>query len=371
MKKTTLIAIVGIPVTIAVLAGIKASQIGSLIAMGEEYQAPPAKVTYATVEAQEWENSLPSVGSLDAVDGITITAELQGKIERISFTPGAPVKAGDLLVQQDIRTEQAQLNAAEAAAELAANTLKRARRMIQQNGVSVSDLESAEAQARQAAAQVEQVKAQIAKKSLRAPFDGRLGVRQVSLGQDLQAGDAVVILQKLDPILVNFFMPQRQLVYLKEGLQVRITVTDLNNLQVEGSIIALNPQIDPATRNIKVQASLSNAGERLLPGMFVNVDVILPQPRQVLAIPVTALLYAPFGNSVFVIEENENGQQVVRQQIVQTGATKGDFIEIVQGLEGDETIVSTGAFKLTNGQRVEPDNSMSPEFSLNPTPDNA
>lgn len=371
MKKTTLVAIVGIPLTLAVLGGIKASQIGFLVAMGQEYQAPPVKVTYAPVTAQEWENTLRSVGTLEAVNGVTLKAELQGKIERIAFTPGARVKAGDLLVQQDISSEQAQLAAAEAAAELAASSLKRARRMIQQNGVSVSDLEAAEAQARQAAAQVEQVKALIAKKTLRAPFDGRLGVRQVSLGQDLQAGDAVVILQNLDPILVNFFIPQRQLAHLKEGLKVRITVTDLDNLQVEGTITALNPQVDPNTRNIQVQASLANPDERLLPGMFVNVDVVLPQPRQVLAIPATALLYAPFGNSVFVITENENGAKVVRQQFVQTGATMGDFIEVVQGLEGDETIVSTGAFKLTNGQTVELDNSMSPSFSLNPTPDNA
>lgn len=371
MKKTTLIAVIAIPATIAVLAGIKASQFSFLMDMGEEYKAPPAKVTYADVAPLEWENRLQSVGTLEAVDGITLTAELQGKIQRISFTPGAHVNAGDLLVQQDISTEQAQLKAAEAAAALAASSQERARRMMKQNGVSVSDLESAEAQSKQAAAQVEQVKALIAKKSLRAPFEGRLGVRQVSMGQDLQAGDPVVILQKLNPILVNFFIPQRQLSKMKEGLAVRITASDLDNMEVEGVITAINPLVDPNTRNIQVQASLQNKDERLLPGMFVNVDIILPEPRKVLAVPATALLYAPFGNSVFIIEENDEGQKVVRQQIVKTGITRGDFIEIEQGLKGDETIVTTGAFKLMNGQTVELDNSMAPTFSLNPKPDNA
>lgn len=371
MKKTTLVAVLGIPLVVGTLVGIKASQFGFLAAMGADYKAPPVKVTFAPLAAQQWEASLQSVGTLEAVDGITVTAELQGKIEQIRFTPGAHANAGDLLVQQDISSEQAQLKAAEAAAQLANSSLERARRIIRQNGVSVSDLETAEAQAKQAAAQVEQVQAMVAKKSLRAPFSGRLGVRQVSVGQDLQAGNPVVILQKLDPILVNFFIPQRQLSQLKTGLPVRITIKDLDQLEVKGEISAINPQIDPDTRNVKVQARLENDDERLLPGMFVDVDVILPQPRKVLAVPATSLLYAPFGNSLFVIQEDDKGQKVVRQQIVKTGETRGDFIEILHGLKGDETIVTTGAFKLMNGQAVEPDNSQSPEFSLQPRPDNA
>lgn len=371
MKKTTLLAVVGIPATIALLVGIKAMQFNFMMEAGASYQPPPVKVTFTTVSPQQWENRLQSVGSLEAVNGVTLTAELQGKIEKIAFTPGAHVNAGDLLIQQDIKIESAQLRSAEAAAQLADSTLARSRRMIKQNGVSISDLESSEANAKQAAAQVEQIKAQIDKKSLRAPFAGRLGVRQVSLGQDLQAGDPVVILQKLDPILVNFFIPQRQLALVKEGLTVRITVEDLSNFQVEGVITAINPQIDAATRNVKVQARLNNADEKLLPGMFVNVDVVLPQADTVLVVPVTALLYAPFGNSVFVIEEDADGNKIVRQQIVKTGITRGDFIEITQGLQGNETIVTTGAFKLFNGQKVEPDNSLAPEFKLQPKPDNA
>lgn len=371
MKKTTLMAVIGIPAAIAVLVGIKAMQFNFLMDMGAQYQPPPVKVTFTTLAPQQWENRLQTVGSLEAVDGITLTAELQGKIEKIAFTPGAHVSTGDLLVQQDIRTETAQLRAAEAAAQLANSTLERSRRMMKQNGVSASDLESAEAQARQAAAQLEQMQAQIAKKSLRAPFDGRLGVRQISVGQDLQAGDPVVILQKLNPILVNFFVPQRQLGLLAEGLPVRIAVDDLGGLQAAGVITAINPQIDPATRNVKVQARLDNADEKLLPGMFVSVEVVLPQQQSVLAVPATALLYAPFGNSIFVIEEGENGAKTVRQQIVKTGETRGDFVQITSGLQGDETIVTTGAFKLFNGQAVEPDNSMAPTFELQPKPDNA
>ncbi len=371
MKKTTILAIIGIPAAIALLAGIKALQFKSMMDAGAHYQPPAVKVTFTKVDAQQWENRLQSVGSLEAVNGITITAELQGKIEKIAFTPGTHIKAGELLIQQDIRTEQAQLRAAEAAAQLANSTLERSRRMIKQNGVSKSDLESADAQAKQAAAQVEEVQALIARKSLRAPFDGRLGVRQVSLGQDLRPGDPVVILQKLDPILVNFHIPQRQLAQVQAGLKVRVTIVDLNDLQVDGVITAINPQVDTATRNVQVQARIDNPQEQLLPGMFANVDVILPTPHNVLAVPATAILYAPFGNSLFVIETNADGHQVVRQQIVKTGISRGDFIEITQGLKGDETIVTTGAFKLFNGQAVEPDNSLAPEFQLQPKPDNA
>ena len=370
MKKTTWIAVLGIPAAIALLVSIKGAQFAFLKHQAETFRPPPATVTYAKAEPQTWENLLHSVGSLSAEEGVTVKAEQPGKIVQVAFKPGSHVKAGDLLVQQDISLEQTSLRSAQAAAELANSNLERARRMIQRNGVSKSDLDTAEAQAKQAAAQVDNVKAQIAKKSIRAPFDGRLGVRQVSLGQDLRDGDPVVVLQKLNPILVNFSVPQQQLSLLQPGLPIRVTLKDMDNLQVEGKITAINPVIDQATRNVQVQASVDNPDEKLLPGMFVNVDVILPNPKPVLAIPATSILYAPYGDTVFVITpgKDKNDAPTVHQQIIKVGASRGDFISVESGLKPGDTIVTTGAFKLFNGQEVKPDNSLSPTFTLDAKP---
>lgn len=365
MKKTTVVVVLGTLLSIGALVGIKALQFKTL--SEQQYEQPPAKVTHGEVMDTQWESRLDTVGSLAAVDGVEVTAEQPGKIVAIAFKPGTHVAQGDLLVQQDVSIEQAQLRAAEAAADLAKNNLRRVRRLIAQNSASVSDLESAEAEAKQADAQVDEVKARITKKSVRAPFAGRLGVKQVSLGQDLAVGEPIVTLQNLNPIQVDFFVPQRQLPLMAVGLAVRVSLPQ-QDLSITGEITAINPEVDAQTRNVRVQARIDNPDEQLLPGMYVNVSVELSKPLKVLAVPSTALVYAPFGNSLFVIEENETGGKVVRQQIVKTGITRGDFVQITEGLTGEETIVTTGAFKLFNGQPVEPDNSMAPQFKLTPNP---
>ena len=367
MSKTTVIVVLAIVLAVGALAGTKALQFKTLGSM--ENKPNPVKVTHAEASLQQWENVIETVGSLEAVEGIVVAAEEPGKIIEIAFTPGGHVQAGDLLVQQDISIEQAQLRAAEAAAELAESRLERVQRLLKQNSASPSDVDTAQAEARQADARVDEVKARIRKKSIRAPFDGKLGVRQVSLGQDLRVGDRVVVLQKLNPIQVNFLMPQRQLPRISLGLPVRVGLDD-RDFNVEGSITAVNPEVDPMTRNVRIQARIDNPGEQLLPGMYVTVGVVLPDVSQVIAVPATAILYAPFGNSVFVIEDDPDreGGKVVRQQIVTTGRHRGDFVEIRDGLKGGEVVVSTGAFKLFNGQAVEPDNSMAPSFSLDPQP---
>lgn len=374
MKKHTVFTLLSIPLVIGVLAGIKFLQIDAMTTAGEQYQTPPVPVTFATVTEQAWETRLHAVGTVAAEDGIMVKAELAGRISRIAFTPGTAVTQGALLVQQDTRTEKAALRSAEAAAELAHSTLQRAQRMLKQNGVSVSDRDTAAAQAKQADAQVETVAAQLEKKSVRAPFAGRLGVLQVSTGQDLREGDSIVMLQKLDPLLVNFTLPQRQREQLQPGLTVHIHSRDFPDLDRQGQISAIDPALDPATRNVNVQARLHNADERLLPGMFVEVDVVLQAAQPVLTVPATAILYAPYGDSVFVIEtrpQDQGGGQVVRQQMVKTGEMRGDFVVVTEGLSAGMTVVSTGVFKLMNGQTVTADNRLSPDFSLSPTPDNS
>ncbi|MCG8312864.1 MAG: efflux RND transporter periplasmic adaptor subunit [Pseudomonadales bacterium] len=374
MKKTTLVVFIVIPVVIGILVATKAAQFKQLIDMGETYQAPPVAVTHGKVEEQVWENRLSTVGSLEAVDGIVVSAELPGKIIEISFSGGSDVATHDLLVKQDVSIETAQLSAAHAALELAKSELRRVQRLIKQSSASQADLDEADYRLKDAQAQVAAINAQIDKKTIAAPFPGRLGVKQVSVGQDLREGQAIVELNKLSPIFVNFYVPQRHLNLIRHQLPVEVALPgdnkSLANQQiVEGKVTAISPAVDVATRNVKVQATIDNVSEALLPGMFVEIDILLPLPHRVLAIPSTAILYAPYGNTVFVIEEGESSK-IVRQQIVKTGKVKGDFVEIVSGLKAGETIVTTGAFKLFNGQSVIPDNTNSLEFSLQPDPKN-
>ena len=374
MIKRIIITIVGLLVVVGILGGIKGLQIERMIAQGKQFSPPPEPVTTAVARKETWESLLTTVGSLEAVQGVIVTAELSGKVERIGFEPGTKVKAGELLVQQDISAENAQLRAAEAGLTLAKIDLDRKSKLLAQKTISRSEYDNAEAQFKQAAAQADTIRAAVKKKTIRAPFDGRLGIRLVNVGQVLKEGDAIVSLQLIDPIFVNFSLPQQQLAQVNSGLTVQVTTDALPGKVVAGKITAINPQVDAATRNIQMQATLANPEERLRPGMFVNVAVVLPARKDVLAIPATAVLYAPYSDSVFVVEEKKeekNGQpgQVVRQKFVRLGEKKGDYVAIVSGLVEGDTVVSTGVFKLRNGQSVVVDNAVTPEFKLNPEPE--
>jgi membrane fusion protein (multidrug efflux system) len=371
MKKRIFFTIVGLIVLIAVLGGIKGLQISRMTAAGKQFVPPPETVTSFEVQTKAWETLLTSVGTLEAVQGVMVTAELKGKVENIAFEPGAKVRAGDLLVQQDISSETAQLRASEAAVKLAKITLERTRKLLSEKTVSQSQYDNADAQYKQAAAQADNIRAAIAKKTIRAPFAGRLGIRLINLGQALNEGDTIVSLQSFDPIFVNFSLPQQQLAIVRPGLTVRMTTDALPGRTIEGKITAINPAVDTATRNIKIQATAANPGEQLRPGMFVNVKVVLPTQEKVLPIPATAVLYAPYGDSVFVVEEKKNeknsqASMIVRQQFIRLGEKRGDFIAVASGLKEGETIVSTGVFKLRKGQSVVVNNSLAPEFKLLP-----
>jgi len=281
------------------------------------------------------------------------------------------VRTGDLLVQQDISSETAQLRASEASVALAKLTLERTRKLLKEKTVSQSQYDNADAQYKQASAQLDTIRSAISKKTIRAPFSGRLGIRLVNQGQILNEGDAIVSLQSLDPIFVNFSLPQQQLAQVRTGLSVRVTTDVLPGRVIEGKITAINPAVDAATRNIRVQATAANPREQLRPGMFVNVAVVLPAQEKVLPIPATAVLYAPYGDSVFVVEEkkiekNSRPIKTVHQQFVRLGEKRGDFIAVSSGLKEGETVVSTGVFKLRNGQAVVVNNSLAPEFKLMP-----
>jgi len=371
MKKRIFFTIVGLIVLIAVLGGIKGLQIFRMTAAGKQFVPPPETITSFEVQTKAWETLLTSVGTLEAVQGVMVTAELKGKVENIAFEPGAKVLAGDLLVQQDISSETAQLRASEAAVKLAKITLERTRKLLTEKTVSQSEYDNADAQYKQAAAQADNIRATIAKKTIRAPFAGRLGIRLINLGQTLNEGDAIVSLQSFDPIFVNFSLPQQQLAKIRPGLTVRMTTDALPGRTIEGKITAINPAVDAATRNIEIQATAENPEEQLRPGMFVSVNVVLPTLEKVLPIPATAVLYAPYGDSVFVVEEKKNEKNnqpsmIVRQQFIRLGEKRGDFIAVASGLKEGETIASTGVFKLRNGQSVVVNNALAPEFKLMP-----
>jgi membrane fusion protein (multidrug efflux system) len=374
MKKRIIITLVGLAVVIGILGGIKGLQIDRMIAQGSQMVPPPEPVTTAVARTEAWESVLTSVGSLAAVQGVTVTAELAGKIVNIAFKPGTLARAGDLLVQQDTSSEEAQLRATEATVALAKLNLERLGKLLSERTISQSQFDNADAQFKQAVAQSDNIRATIAKKTIRASFAGRLGIRLVNVGQMLNPGDAIVSLQSLDPIFVDFLLPQQQLAQLQTGLPVRVVTDALPGEVVDGKITAINPQVDSATRNIRIQATIPNAEERLRPGMFVNVAVVLPAKTKVLCIPATAVLYAPYSDSVFVVEEKTDEKsgkagKAVRQQFAQLGEKRGDFVAIVSGLKEGDTVVSTGVFKLRNGQSVIEDNTLAPEFKIAPKPD--
>jgi membrane fusion protein (multidrug efflux system) len=305
-----------------------------------------------------------------------LTAELPGKVVRIAFEPGTKVQAGDLLIQQDTSSEEAQLRAAKATVALAKIELERSSKLLGKKAVAQAKYDSDDAQYKEAVAQIDGIRASIRKKTIRAPFAGSLGIRLVNLGQNLNEGEPIVSLQTIVPIFVNFSLPQQQLAQVEPGLKVRVTTDAFPGQAIEGEITAISPEIDAATRNFRIQATVANSQERLRPGMFVNVAVVLPSREEVLAIPTTAVLYAPYGDTVFVVDtkKSEKGVEpvnVVKQKIVKLGEKRGDFVASVSGLDKGETIVSTGVFKLRNGQAVVVDNTLAPAFKLAPEPEDS
>ncbi len=371
MFKKITITIVGLVIIVGALVVIKKLQFSTMAAAGATMVPPPETVTAATVKAETWDNSINVTGTFAAVQGVTVAAEVPGKVAKLSLEAGTAVTQGDILVQLDTSTEEAQLRAAEATADLAKINLTRARDLREKNTNAAADLDAADASAKQADAAADGIRALIAKKTIRAPFTGRLGIRLVNLGQILKEGDAIVSLQTLDPIYVNFSVPQQRLAAIMSGATVHVLTDAAAGQKFEGKINAINPDVDAATRNVRVQASVANPGELLRPGMFATVEIVLPVRSEVLAIPATSVLYAPYGDSVFVIEDGKNEQsgQVekrLRQQFIRVGASRGDFVVVENGLKAGDQVVTTGVFKLRPGMAVVVDNTMAPDAQLAP-----
>lgn len=359
-------------VAVGAVAGLKALQIGTLISSAKENGIPVETVSTTEVIKEKWERSVESVGSLRAVQGADLSTESSGVITKIYFENGQEVKQGAMLLELDHETESANLRSAEAEADLARTVYERTKRLRANNTVPQSDLDAAESQLRKSAALVEQLKSTISKKQLVAPFSGRLGIREVNLGQFVDNGDTIVSLQSLDPIYVDFLLPQQLIAGLAVGKPLKLFTDVYPGREFDGSLTAINSEIDPVTRNIRLQGTLQNADGALRPGMFARVILTLGEAEGVVRIPATALLAAPYGDSVFVLEketaEDGTAKTVAKQRFIRIGRARGDFVSVVKGLQPGETVVSAGAFKLRNGTPVEVNNDMAPQPQLVPTP---
>jgi membrane fusion protein, multidrug efflux system len=362
----------GLLAVVVALAGVKAGQIGLMIASGKTFAPPPESVTSAPVQASEWQPSHPASGSVVAVHGVTLGAELPGTVREITFDSGAWVKQGAVLVRLDTSSEEAALVAARADATLARLNLERARSLRQSDVNTPADLEAVEARAAQADAAVAGLEATIAKKTIRAPFAGRIAIRQVEVGQVVTPGTPVASLQSVDPTYVDFWLPQQALATLQVGQQVRLQSDTWPGATWEGTLTTINPEIDPATRNVRLRATFPNGDGRLRPGMFASVEVLSAERQPVLVVPATAAVYAPYGDSVFVLETvaepGKPAATVARQRFVRLGERRGDLVAVVTGLKAGETVVSSGAFKLRNGASVVVHNDQSPGAQLDPKP---
>jgi len=366
-----LLGVVGLLLIFLLLAGIKAMQIRKMMAM--PMVMPPTTVSSVQVKQDDWPPIFSSIGTISAVQGATVSAELAGTVAEIKFENGGIAKKGDVLMRLDASSEEAQLKSSVADLELARSDLARARDLAARNVVSKAELDAADSKFKQKEGVVNNMRSMISKKEVLAPFDGQIGIRQVNVGQMITAGQQVVSLQALDPLYVDFALPQQNLPKLSPGLEVRVHTDVVAGSEFPGKLTALNSSVDPVTRNVTLQATIDNKDHALRPGMFAKIDVLLPDKQKTLVVPGTAVSYAPYGDSVFVIEKKKDEKtgkesQVLRQQFVRVGEARGDFVSITKGLEEGQQIVSTGVFKLRNGMPVVINNDLAPKPQLNPKP---
>ena len=364
-------AIGGVVAIFILIGGIKAMQISKMVST--PFVIPPTTVSSATVTEEDWPPVLSAVGSISAVQGAVVSTELAGIVGEIRFTNGGIANQGDVLLRLDASSEESQLHSAEADLELARSDLERARELAARKVVSKAELDSAESKFKQKQGTVDNMRAMITKKEVRAPFSGQLGIRQVNVGQMINAGQQVVSLQALDPVYVDFALPQQHLSKLAVGFDAHVHSDILANKEFKGKLTAINSMVDPVTRNVALQATLENHDHALRPGMFVKVDVVLPEKAKTLVIPGSAISYAPYGDSVFVIEKKKDEKtgkesEVLRQAFVRIGEARGDLVSITKGLKAGEQVVSTGVFKLRNGMSVTINNDLAPKPQVNPKP---
>ena len=376
MAKRMLLMLAVVLALVAGLGFVKYHQIQAAIAMGASFQPPPSAVTTIGAKPATGPSNLSVIGTAAAIQGVTISADLPGTVDKILFESGRAVKAGDVLVELDTRQERAQLAQTEADFNLAQINYGREQKLVSEGVVPRQEYDNAEAQLKSTQAQVGQIKATIERKTIRAPFSGILGIRQINLGQYLAAGQAIVPLQSLNPIYVNFGVPQQEAPNVRIGRLLHVTSEELRGIDFAGRVTAIDSVVDESTRNITVQATLSNPGNRLRPGMYLQVAVGVGASRDVIALPASSINYAPYGDSVYVISELKDPKtgktyKGVRQQFVKVSGTRGDQVGIISGVNPGDEVVTSGVFKLRNGAPVQVNNTVQPSNNPAPKPEDS
>lgn len=379
------ITIAALILTIGILAGVKGAQIKTLIGFGEQMQAlgpPPEAVNAVPAEPQKWERTLDAVATVVSSKGVTLSNDAPGMVTKIHFDSGQRVKAGQPLVELDASVERAQLDSLQARLKLANQSLERVQTLLRQGAITEAELDEQQSTQRSLLADVRAVQAQIERKTVRAPFAGKLGIRAINLGQYLAPGTTITMLESADGVFVDFTLPQRDLADVALGRTVRVRGSATGKVLAEGTVAAIDSSVDPVTRAVRVRASVTDGEEVLQTGMFVNAQLVLPETRGVVAVPLTAVIRAPYGDSVFIVEPKPGepastgpegsapGALVARQQFVRLGSTRGDFVAVEAGVEAGQKVVSAGAFKLRNMAPVSIKNDVGVEAQLDPRPDN-
>lgn len=374
MAKRMILMLIVVGVFLTILGTVKFRQVQAAIEQGAAFQPPPEAVTTVIAAEEPWDTNLGAIGTVVAIQGVTVSADLPGVVEQIAFESGRAVRKGGVLVRLDARQEEAQLKAAEAQLTLARLQLDRISGLRQKGVTSQAELDQTSAAFTQAEARVGEIRATLERKTIRAPFSGLLGIRQVNLGQYLNAGAPVVPLQSLDPIYVDFTVTQQAVGQLKRGTEITVSAQGME-IAAKGEVTAIDSIVDAATRNVKVQASFDNPDGQLRPGMFVEAQIDLGVEQKVVALPASAINYAPYGNSVFIVEnvEGPDGRPYrgVRQQFVQLGGNRGDQIAVTSGVKPGEEVVTSGVFKLRNGAAVVVNNDVQPGNDPAPQPENS
>ena len=375
MAKRMILMLAATMVFVAALGFVKFKQIQTAIGQAAAFQPPPEAVTTVVAAQEDWPSTLTAIGTMAAVQGVTVAADLPGTVERIGFDSGRAVREGEVLALLDTRQEQAQLAAAESQRELTKLNYDRMQGLLAEKVISRAEFDRATAEHRQAEARAGEIRAAIERKTIRAPFSGILGIRRVNLGQYMSAGDAVVQLQSLNPIYVNFGVPQQAVSQMHVGRRVQIAANDLGGATFEGRVTAIDSAIDESTRNIQIQATLANPQGKLRPGMFVQTEVGVGVNQRVIPLPASAISYAPFGDSVFVVadlkDDSGRAYRGVRQQFVKLGPSRGDQVAVTSGIKPGDEVVTSGMFKLRNGAAVQINNTVKPANSLKPKPENS
>jgi membrane fusion protein (multidrug efflux system) len=372
MAKRMIFTLVVVALVLGTLGFVKTRQIKTAIAAGG-FTPPPESVSTAIAKKQVWPGTIHAIGSAVAVQGVTVSADLPGTVDKILFESGKWVQKGDVLVEMDTRQERAQLASAEAQQDLSHVNFARMKQLVDEGVVSRQEYDQALAQQKQGVAGTDQIRATIARKTIRAPFSGILGIRQVNLGQYLAAGDPIVPLQSVDPIFVNFNVPQESAGQVQVGSTIQISSNDLAGVSFKGKVTAVNSIVDPSTRNVEIQATVANPKNRLRPGMYVEVQASTGRDREVIEIPATAINYAPYGDSVYVVTDlkDPNGKTYkgVRQQFVKVDKSRGDQVAVISGLKDGEEVVSGGVFKLRPNAAVQVNNTIQPPNNPSPKPE--